>query len=242
MGSETKGMTLASAHTLRQRIREELQDEIKNLARAQLATEGAGSLSLRAISRDLQMAPSAVYRYFPSRDDLLTALIIDGYTAIAETVEQADSALPSDDYPGRWLAVCRALRAWALAHPHEYALVYGSPVPGYQAPDGTVAPATRDKITYGRIVSDAYRAGALRPPEGSPAGAESFAPDAERLRAVVMPEVPDSVVIAALTAWAGMFGMLNLELFGHFNHVIDDRDTLFDQAMASLGRMLGLAC
>jgi len=233
---------LASAHTLRQRIKEELRDEITRLARVQLATEGAGSLSLRAIARDLEMAPSAVYRYFPSRDDLLTALIIDGYTAIAEAVEQADAALPREDYPGRWLAVCRALRTWALAHPHEYALVYGSPVPGYQAPDGTVAPATRDKIAYGRIVSDACRAGALRPPENLPAGTASFAPDAERLRAAVMPDVPDDVVIAALTAWSGMFGMLNLELFGHFNYVIDDRATLFDQAMAGLGRMMGLAC
>ncbi|HEV2637125.1 MAG TPA: TetR/AcrR family transcriptional regulator [Actinocrinis sp.] len=234
-------MTLASAHTLRQRIREELHDEIKQLARAQLATEGAGSLSLRAIARDLQMASSAIYRYFASRDDLLTALIIDGYTAIAETVEQADRSVRQDDYLGRWVAVCRALRAWALAHPHEYSLVYGSPVPGYQAPGGTVAPATRDKITYGRIVSDAYRAGVLRPPEGPPTSVASFAADAERLRAVVMPQVPDSVVIAALTTWSGMFGMLNLELFGHFNYVIDDRDTLFDHGMTSLGRMLGLA-
>jgi AcrR family transcriptional regulator len=232
---------LASANTLRQRIKEELRDEITRLARAQLATAGAGALSLRAIARDLGMASSAVYRYFPSRDDLLTALIIDGYTAIAEAVEKADAALPRDDYPGRWLAVGRALRAWALANPYEYALVYGSPVPGYQAPDGTVAPAVRDKLVYGRIVSDAYRAGALQPPETSSTDIESFAPDAERLRAAVLPDVPDSVVIAALSAWSGMFGMLNLELFGHFNYVIDDRATLFEQAMMNLGRMLGLA-
>jgi AcrR family transcriptional regulator len=229
-----------SANTLRQRIREELRSEITKLARAQLATEGAGGLSLRAIARDLGMAPSAVYRYFPSRDDLLTALIIEGYTAIARAVEAADAALPRDDYLGRWLAVCRAVRGWALVHPHEYALVYGSPVPGYRAPDGTVEPAMRDKIVYGRIVSDAYEAGALRPSEVAPPGAESFAPDAERMRAAVLPGVPDRVVIAALTAWSGMFGMLNLELFGHFNYVIEDRATLFDQAMASLGRMLGL--
>jgi AcrR family transcriptional regulator len=229
-----------SANTLRQRIRDELRSEITKLARAQLATKGAGGLSLRAIARELGMAPSAVYRYFPSRDDLITELIIDGYTAIAREVEAADATRPRDDYLGRWLAVCRAVRAWALAHPHEYALVYGSPVPGYRAPDGTVEPAIRDKLVYGRIVADAYAAGVLELPDVAPPGADSFAADAERMRAAVLPGVPDRVVLATLTAWSGMFGMLNLELFGHFNYVIEDRATLFDQAMASLGRMMGL--
>ena len=109
------------------------------------------------------MVSSAIYRYFPSRDDLLTALIIEGYDAIGEAAEKADAAWPPDDHAGRWLAVCRAVRDWALAHPHEYALVYGSPVPGYQAPQQTIAPAARAATVYGKIISDAYRAGALGP-------------------------------------------------------------------------------
>ena len=112
-------------------------------ARRQLATEGAGGLSLRAVARDMGMVSSAIYRYFPSRDDLLTALIMDGYNAIGEVAEQADGGCPDGDYPGRWLAVARAVRGWARTHPHEYALVYGSPVPGYQAPQQTIAPAAR---------------------------------------------------------------------------------------------------
>ena len=132
--------TVNASRTARERVRAELTREITEVARSQLATEGAGGLSLRAVARDMGMVSSAIYRYFPSRDDLLTALIVDGYNAIGEVAEQADTAVPAGDYTGRWLAVCRAVRDWALAHPHEYALVYGSPVPGYQAPQQTIGP------------------------------------------------------------------------------------------------------
>ena len=120
-----------ASRTARERVREELTREIAEIARSQLATEGAAGLSLRAVAREMGMVSSAIYRYFPSRDDLLTALIIDGYNAIGLAAEQADAACPPGDYTERWLAICRAVRDWALAHPHEYALVYGSPVPGY---------------------------------------------------------------------------------------------------------------
>jgi AcrR family transcriptional regulator len=231
---------VASARSLREQVREELRQEIVELARARLAVCGAGNLSLRGIARDLGMVSSAVYRYFASRDDLLTALVVDGYNAIGEAVEKADAAVPCDDYSGRWLAVCRAVRDWAVTHPHEYALVYGSPVPGYRAPPGTVRPAARDKIVYGSIISDAYGAGALRPPDLAPAAQAAFAADARRMREVALPGVPDGAVVGALTAWAGLFGMINLELFGHFANTIEDRVTLFDQSMTQLGRLAGL--
>jgi len=113
--------------TARERVRAELTADIADAARRQLAEVGAAALSLRAVARELGMVSSAVYRYFPSRDDLLTRLIIDGYDDLGATAEAADrpSALPTE----RWLAVCRAVRGWAKAHPHEYALLYGSPSP-----------------------------------------------------------------------------------------------------------------
>src|SRR3954466_2411468 len=91
-------------------------------ARRQLAEVGAAALSLRAVARELGMASSALYRYFPSRDDLLTRLIVDGYDALGAAAESADD--PAATPRERWLAVCRAVRAWARAHPHEYALLY----------------------------------------------------------------------------------------------------------------------
>ena len=157
-----------ASRTARERVRAELTREITDVARRHLATHGAHGLSLRAVAREMGMVSSAIYRYFPSRDDLLTALIIDGYNAIGEAVERADAARPRDDHTGRWLAVCHASRDWALAHPHEYALLYGSPVPGYQAPRDTVGPAARATTVYGRIIADAHEAGVLDPPPVGP--------------------------------------------------------------------------
>lgn len=149
---------MSAGRTARERVRAELIREITEIARRQLATEGAAGLSLRAVAREMGMVSSAIYRYFPSRDDLLTALIIDGYNAVGEAVERADAATAAEDFAGRWLAVCRAVRAWALAHPHEYALLYGSPVPGYEAPQDTVPAAMRDTVVLARIIAGAHAA------------------------------------------------------------------------------------
>src|SRR3954471_22548964 len=115
-----------SAAGVRARVRAEMTDEIKTVARRHLASDGA-NLSLRAVARDLGMASSTVYRYFASRDDLLTALIIDAYDAVGEAAERAGAApgQPLD----RLLAVASTIRDWALAQPHQWALIYGTPVP-----------------------------------------------------------------------------------------------------------------
>src|ERR1700760_3158272 len=138
--------------TARERVRAEITREITDIARSQLA--GA---------RDLGRVSSAVYRYFSSRDELLTALIIDGYDALGLAVERADAAQPRADYPGRWRGATRAARGWAVDRPHEYALLYGSPVPGYQAPEDTFVPAARSAAVFGRLVSEAHTARVLAP-------------------------------------------------------------------------------
>ncbi|WP_433254325.1 TetR/AcrR family transcriptional regulator [Streptosporangium sp. CA-135522] len=230
---------MSSSRTARERVRAELTREITDIARRHLATEGAGGLSLRAVAREMGMVSSAIYRYFPSRDDLLTALIIDGYNAVGEAVENADAACPPHDHTGRWLALCHVVRDWALAHPHEYALLYGSPVPGYQAPQDTIAPAIRDTIVYGRIVSDAHRAGALNPPGICPPVPAAFSEDAARVRAII-PDVPDDVIVRALMIWTGLFGWLNFELFGQFNNTILDPTAAFDHSMRCSAAFLGL--
>ena len=121
----------------RARVRAELTQEILAVAHEELAAEGAPGLSLRAIARRLEMVPSALYRYFPSRDSLLTALIIDAYEAVGAAAAGAlASAGPAP--VDQWLAVTEGVREWGQQHPHEWALVYGSPVPGYRAPRDTV--------------------------------------------------------------------------------------------------------
>src|SRR5215469_11240887 len=112
-------MEQRTAASIRARVRAEMTGEIKQAARRQLATEGA-NLSLRAIARDLGVVSSALYRYFASRDELLTALIIDAYNAIGEAGEHADAAITErPDLTRRWLAVATAWREWALAHPRQ---------------------------------------------------------------------------------------------------------------------------
>ena len=223
--------------TARERARAELTAEITDLARAQLATVGAAGLSLRAVARELGMVSSAVYRYFPSRDELLTRLIIDGYDSIGAAAETADDAAapPAE----RWLAVCRAVRRWALAHPHEYALLYGSPVPGYAAPQDTVPAAARVGIVLGRILGDAARAGLL--PEGS--GERDAALVSDATAAVLggdHPAIDEDVRVRALLAWSALYGTLNFELFGHFVGSVEDGDRYFDRAMGDLAGLLGL--
>ena len=229
-----------ASRSARERVRAELIREITEFARRQLATEGAAGLSLRAIAREMGMVSSAIYRYFPSRDDLLTTLIIDGYNAVGTAVEKAEAACPRDDYHGRWLAGYQAVRDWALAHPHEYALVYGSPVPGYRAPDQTIGPASRAAAVFGKIVSEAHRDGAMTEPIACPPVPESFRPDAARLRDSVLAGIPDDVAARTLAAWAGLFGLVSFELFGQFENVVTDRDAFFDYAASCLGRMVGL--
>ena len=227
-----------ASRSARERVRAELIREITEIARRQLATQGAAELSLRAVAREMGMVSSAIYRYFPSRDDLLTALIIDGYNAVGVAVEKAGAACPRDDYPGRWLAGCQAVRCWALAHPHEYALVYGSPVPGYRAPEQTIGPASRAAAVFGKIVSDAYGAGAMTEPPMCPPLPESFQPDAARLRDAVLAGVPDDVAARTLAAWAALFGLVSFELFGQFENVVTDREAFAGYAASLPGARL----
>lgn len=237
MRSVISSVILDDVPTARERVRAELTAEIADAARRQLAEVGAAALSLRAVAREVGLVSSAVYRYFPSRDDLLTRLILDGYDALGAAAEAADS--PEDTPRARWLAVCRAVRAWALAHPHEYALLYGSPVPGYSAPQDTVPAATRVGVVLGRILGDAARSGAL--PEGT--GERDATLISEEATAVLggdHPAIDEAVRVRALLAWSSVFGTLSFELFGHFVGAVEDGDRYFDRAMTDLAALLGL--
>ncbi|WP_416969617.1 TetR/AcrR family transcriptional regulator [Streptomyces sp. 4F14] len=223
----------------KERARAEVALAIKEQARAHLATEGPGRLSLRAVARELGMVSSALYRYFPSRDDLLTELIVDAYNAIGSAAESA-YAKAADATPwGAWHATCEAVRAWALAHPHEYALLYGSPVPGYDAPQDTVAPASRVALVLLDVLEKAHAAGALAVPEGA-ADAEAVL-GADVLPLLAERSLPACVVTSAAAAWAQLFGLISFEVLGQFNRVIEDREALFTQGAGALARQVGLS-
>ena len=162
------------AGSIRARVRAEMIAEIKTIARRHLETDGA-NLSLRAVARDMGMVSSALYRYFASRDDLLTALILDAYNALGEAAEAADAAVTDrSQLRARWLATARGIRGWALRTPAEYALLFGTPVPGYAAPADTITAAARTPVVLIRILADGFASGALTGESalriGAPAG------------------------------------------------------------------------
>ncbi|MER0245119.1 TetR/AcrR family transcriptional regulator [Streptomyces sp. HSW2009] len=223
----------------RERARDEVTAAIKDEARRQLAEGGAAKLSLRAVARELGMVSSALYRYFPSRDDLLTELIIDAYDALGEAAERALAATVDDAPASRWQSVCRGVRTWALAHPHEYALIYGSPVPGYRAPQDTTGPAARVALALIAVLREAHEAGELQEVAESTAP-EPVRDDAQRLADVLGIDLPAPTVAGLTATWAQLFGLVSFEVFGQFNHVVEARDVFFDQATAGLGRQLGI--
>ncbi|MFG3281020.1 TetR/AcrR family transcriptional regulator [Streptomyces sp. NPDC048111] len=228
---------MSTVQGARARARIEVTAAIKDEARRQLAADGAAKLSLRAVARELGMVSSALYRYFPSRDDLLTALIIDAYDAVGEAAERALAEQDAGAPPAvRWVAVCRAVRAWALGHSHEYALIYGSPVPGYSAPEATVGPASRVGLVLLSIARDAHRGKGIAPPRpAAPLRAE-----AERMAADLAPDLPPAAAVALVTAWAQLFGLISFEAFGQFHRVVEDREPFFVHAAEQLARSVGL--
>lgn len=225
--------------TARERVRRALMDEIKEVALAQLASGGGTALSLRAIAREMGMASSALFRYFRTRDALLTALIIDSYSSLAQAAEAAEAMVHEKSVEDRWMAICRGVRGWAVAHPHEYALIFGSPIPGYSAPPGTVEPASRVPLLLGELLRDlvpggTYEVGAH--PELSAEVQRALDP----VRAVMPAGVPPDLMVRGLMAWTYLFGALSFEVFGHRHNVISDYEVFFDHEVRRLAAMLGL--
>lgn len=187
----------AAAEGPRKRYREQVRDEIKTHAWAQVATTGAAALSLNAIARQMGISGPALYRYFRNRDELITELVLDAYRDLSATCRAA--VTPGDPPATRLAAVAAAMRAWALAAPHRYLLIYGTPVPGYHAPPEATALAA----TLMDLLLDAFtEAGQER---GNPAGA---------LR-------------RALTFWTRLHGVISLEVAGHFTGMKFDPALLY---------------
>jgi AcrR family transcriptional regulator len=216
-----------------------MTEQIKQVAREHLAVDGP-DLSLRAVARDLGVVSSAVYRYFASRDDLLTALILDGYIAMAEAIEKREAIVPRRDLPGRWLALGRGTRDWCREHPHEYALLYGSPIPGYQAPQETIAQAARPIVVAVAILRDGVRRAVVDvPADRLP---KQVRADVEALSASPGFEgVPPALLARAMSVWAHLYGTISFELFGRYINVVHDFDAYFEHELRVMSRYVGLS-
>ncbi|WP_395695241.1 TetR/AcrR family transcriptional regulator [Nocardioides sp.] len=229
---------MSAPRTARAIARAELTRAILDLAGEQLAEVGPAALSVRRIARDLEMASSAVYRYFPSRDALLTALIVEGYDDLGARAEAADAAVERSRHDLRWRAIAHAVRDWAREQPHRYALLYGSPVPGYAAPQDTVTPATRITALLLAVVRDAEQAG-VRPRGALPVPAAERAA-VQPVATMLTPHLGEEMTVRGLGAWATLFGHVSLELFGHMHRGVLDYDAHFAHVVDQLAADLGL--
>jgi AcrR family transcriptional regulator len=242
---------MSAPRTARERVREEMTAEILAAARQRVAREGAAALTLRSVARDLEMAPSALYRYFDGRDALLSALILNAYESLAAEAERAaaraaTAAMPQPEASGsgdveRFLVVPRAIRRWALAHPHEWGLIFGTPVPGYEAPEDTVEPYARIAAAMVRPVVEAKVAGRLGADLHRSAVSdelrEAVAPVAEGL----FPDLPTVNVVLAVQAWTTLVGVVSLEVFGHWRNTILEPEEFFEATIRDLAATVGLS-
>lgn len=217
-------------------------EQIKLLARQHMAAEGTAALSLRAIARDIDVTAPALYRYFPSRDELITALIVDAFNALADALEAEDARHPRDAYGARLFNVLLAYRRWALDHPTDFQLIYGNPIPGYVAPrDVTVPAVTRTFVVVSTILAEAQVAGVLKLlPEHRqlPPTVEDHL--TQFIRQAGYPVEP-AIVIINTQGWVRIHGMIMLEMFMHTPPVVGDPDAFYRFEISNLLRSMGLS-
>jgi AcrR family transcriptional regulator len=197
----------------RQQTREKIEAQIIELGRRHLVTEGAAGLSLRAIARDLGMVSSAVYRYVASRDDLLTLLLVDAYSELADVVDEASTR--RGPWRDQLLSMARAARGWAVDEPARWALLYGSPVPGYHAPrERTVGPGTRVVGALFGAVGAGIASGDIS--QSNIPAVQPLAADFELIRQEFGFAGDDTAVAKCFVLWAGLVGAISLEVFGQY--------------------------
>jgi AcrR family transcriptional regulator len=222
----------------RQESREKIEAQIIELGRRHLVTEGAAGLSLRAIARDLGMVSSAVYRYVGSRDELLTLLVVDAYSELADAVDRA-AATTGGSWRDQLLAMAHAARAWAVDQPARWALLYGSPVPGYHAPrERTVGPGTRVVGALFNAVGTGLAAGDV--PKSKITAAQPLSADFHRIREEFAFAGDDAAVAKCFLLWAGLVGAISLEVFGQYGtDTLTKPRAVFDIQVRLLTDMLG---
>lgn len=219
MPSPTTPPQPAPSGGVRARRREQTQARILEVGREHLRSVGAAALSVRAVARDVGLAPSALFRYISGRDELLTLLIVDGYTSLGDAVDAALAAVPGtsgEAVSARWEALARSVRGWALEHPHQWALLYGSPVPDYRAPGETTGePGTRVLMRLAEIGAQAHALGVA-----APAVSAQDAALAERATATVRADpslahldLPPVVLANGLQAWMLLVGAVSTEVY-----------------------------
>lgn len=210
----------------------EQRQRIIAVARDHLIREGAAQLSLRKVIKEVGMVSSAIYRYFPNRDALLTALIVEGYQNLARDLGEVTAPEPEV----RFRELCARLIAWGRAHPQVFALIYGSPVSGYAAPADTIEPAARVVAPFLEAVAAGESAGDLATHSVE---SEALAAQAADLVAASGVTLTPGAAVGAVEAFTLLVGALTLHLGGHFIGTFDPFEPLADRLVATAARLAG---
>lgn len=218
--------------------RAETAARIKRTARRLMAEHGAAALSLGSIAREMGLSTPALYRYFPSRDALVTALIVESYVDLGDQTDRAIEGIARDHLHARFWAIAKAYRAWALAHPQDYVLLHGAVLPGYRAPLAEIATAAVKILrNFVSILADAEEAGRLRVPaafQGAPTGV------GRALQPLTGAEVPPRLATLAYLVWTQLHALVWQELDGHLPRELLADGVLYARLVASISEQLGL--
>jgi AcrR family transcriptional regulator len=226
----------------RDRLRAETSAQIKAIALKLMADGGPDAISLRAIAREMGMTAGAIYSYFPTRDDLVTTLVGDLYTAVVDAAESARDAVPHGNPGGRILAWAQAVRAWSLANPEGFRLIYGDPVPGYRPPDDGPGKEAEVRACAGLVglVAAAWPAAGTLQSDNREYAWTDFEPTLVAHVREDFPDLPAAAVAVTLRVWGRMHGLMALEIYGHLQTLIHDPATVFHDEMRDLVASLGL--
>jgi AcrR family transcriptional regulator len=211
----------------------DLQSAIKNIAWNQIAVSGAATLSLRAVARELKIAAPSIYNYYPSRDDLVTALIVDAYNSLAESLSGSVENLPAAQFPERLFALGWAYRQWAVTYSQRYLLIFGTPIPNYSAPEEITMPAAElAMVPLIEVIQAIFAAGRLR--------VERFAPLSPGLESMLMKWKaatggihPETLYLAQIF-WSRVHGLVMLEITNQIPSFFDDPAELFRRELNTI--------
>lgn len=223
--------------TSRAERREITQRAILDASSRLLASGGQEALTVRGLARELNLVPSALYRYVTSREELLNILFHHAYSDMADSVEAAHDAVPADDLRGRWRAFAYALRAWSVEHPHEWVLINGTPPRDYKVPASeTMTSGIRLHRLLVKLGADIEASGQM----------------------IELPPVPDTIdltqmheflestgekisvetVVTGVAAWHMLSGILFTERFGFWGNDIIEPNAYYDLIVAASERLI----
>jgi AcrR family transcriptional regulator len=230
--------------TRRERLRDATLLEIKEAARRHLRAHGPTGISLRAIARDIGMTAPALYRYYSSLDDLVSAMIESFTDELSDTMEAARDELPADDIGGRLVTVTRTFRRWALDHRAEFTLVFGAPVPAFGTSPQTGFPAAGGRFAgiFFTLFTELWR----RQPFAVPSDEEIPTRLRSQLRSFAAScgaddaGLPLGVIRMYAASWVKLYGLVTMEVFGHVQFLLHDAEALFEAELMDLGMAVGV--